>query len=99
MTLIYEPCLFADEDDPLLPPSPFPSGGSSSGGGGFSHGGFGQGVNANQHENAHAHAHALEAWAYDVIWFQQEPEDAYIVKTKGGVATLTCKVAAALKVD
>lgn len=38
-----------------------------------------------------------DPWAYDVTWFQMEPEDAYIIR--GKPATLTCRVASALKVS
>jgi len=37
-----------------------------------------------------------EPWAYDVVWFQEEPEDAYVIRNKP--ATLTCRAASSLKV-
>ena len=38
-----------------------------------------------------------DPWAYDVTWFQLEPEDAYVMRNKP--ATLTCRAASALKVS
>lgn len=38
-----------------------------------------------------------DPWAYDVTWFQMEPEDAYIIRSKSAI--LTCRVASALKVS
>ena len=37
-----------------------------------------------------------ESWGYEVVWFQLEPEDSYVIRNKP--ATLVCRVASALKV-